>query len=161
VANQRSKMRMTLENLLMGVGRMHTAKQRTVLERIQQMDDWLSSFMMNQATPHLGALLSSINNENSNYCGQPRRSTALTTEWETNMQLSRQIRRTKKALECKQIHPMMMEHRIGGTYVSNQVRMHACHLTLKHCTYIFDLLQENPQWNPTRLWTKKESLSWW
>jgi len=30
---------------------------------------------------------------------------------------------------------------------------------LKHCTYIFDLLQENPQRNPTRLWTKKESLS--
>ena len=32
---------------------------------------------------------------------------------------------------------MMMEHQRGGTYISNQVRMHACHLTLKHCTHIF------------------------
>jgi len=30
-----------------------------------------------------------------------------------------------------------MEHQRGGTYISNQVRMHACHLTSKHCTHIF------------------------
>jgi hypothetical protein len=27
------------------------------LRRIQQMNDWLSSFMMNQATPHLGGMV--------------------------------------------------------------------------------------------------------
>ena len=65
-----------------------------------------------------------------------------------------------KALDSKQRHPMTMEHQRGGeTYISNQVRMYACHLTFKHCTYAFDLLQENPQSNPARLWIRKESLS--
>ena len=37
----------------------------------------------------------------------------------------------------------------GGTYISNQVRMHAYHLTSKkkktnHFAHIFELLQENP-----------------
>jgi hypothetical protein len=45
--------------------------------------------------------------------------------------------RAKKALVSKQRHPMTMEHQRGGTYISNQVRMHACHLTSKHCTHIF------------------------
>jgi hypothetical protein len=48
-------MRTTLKNLLIGVGRMHTAKQKIVLERIFKKHALLSSFMMNQATPHLGA----------------------------------------------------------------------------------------------------------
>jgi hypothetical protein len=45
-------MRATPENLLMSAGRMHTANQRTILERIEEMNNLLSSFMMNQATPH-------------------------------------------------------------------------------------------------------------
>jgi hypothetical protein len=60
-------MKTTPENLLMSAGRMHTAKQRTILERIQEMNDLLSSFMMNQATPHLGALSSLKNSETSNH----------------------------------------------------------------------------------------------
>jgi hypothetical protein len=36
--------------------------------------------MMNQTTPHLGALSSLINNESSNRRGQPRMGTALTFE---------------------------------------------------------------------------------
>jgi uncharacterized radical SAM superfamily protein len=47
------------------------------------------------------------------------------------------MERAKKALVSKQRHLMTMEHRRGGTYISNQVRMHACHLTSKHCTHIF------------------------
>jgi len=40
-------MRATLENLLMSAGRIHTANQKTILERIQERKDLLSSFMMN------------------------------------------------------------------------------------------------------------------
>jgi hypothetical protein len=47
------------------------------------------------------------------------------------------MERAKKALLSKQRHLMTMEHQRGGTYISNQVRMHACHLTSKHCTHIF------------------------
>jgi len=47
------------------------------------------------------------------------------------------MERAKKALVSKQRHLMTMEHQRGGTYISNQVRMHACHLTSKHCTHIF------------------------
>jgi len=65
----------------MGICRRHTANQRTVLERIQEMNDLLSSFMMNQATPHLGVESNLINNESSNHRGQPRMGTAFTTEW--------------------------------------------------------------------------------
>jgi hypothetical protein len=61
----------------MGVGMMHTINQRIILRRIQKR----KSFMMNQATPHLGAESSLINSESSNCCGQPRMGTALTTEW--------------------------------------------------------------------------------
>jgi hypothetical protein len=45
------------------------------------MNDLLSSFMMNQATPHLGVESNLINNESSNHRGQPRMGTAFTTEW--------------------------------------------------------------------------------
>ena len=34
--------------------------------------------------------------------------------------MSQCIGRTKKALGCKQGHPMTMEHQRGGTYISNQ-----------------------------------------
>jgi hypothetical protein len=49
----------------------------------------------------------------------------------------------------------------GGTYISNQVRMHACHLTLKHYTYflfcfvarkILNVVQQD--WGPKK--EKKE-----
>jgi len=69
VVDWQSRMRMTLENLLMNVGTMHIIKERTILKRIQKMNDWLSSFMMNQATPHLGAQSYVINNESSNHHG--------------------------------------------------------------------------------------------
>ena len=52
---------MTLENLLMSVGRIHIAKQRIIIERNLEMQDLVSSFMMNQVTPHLGAWLCLIN----------------------------------------------------------------------------------------------------
>ena len=37
---------------------------------------------------------------------------------------------------------MMMEHEKEEGYISNQVWMHACHLTPKHCTNVYELLQE-------------------
>jgi hypothetical protein len=43
--------------------------------------------------------------------------------------MSQCIERTKKASECKQRHPMTMDIKEWGTYISNQVRMHAYHLT--------------------------------
>ena len=65
-----------------------------------------------------------------------------------------------KALNNKQRHAVMMEHRRGGTYISNQVRMHACHLTSKHCIY-FLLVAGKILVSLARLGTKKESLTWW
>jgi hypothetical protein len=32
-----------------------------------------------------------------------------------------------------------MEHQRGGAYISNHVRIHACHLTLKHCINVFEI----------------------
>jgi len=93
--------------------------------------------MMNQATPHLGAESSLINNKSSNRRRQPEMGTALTTEWMASTWMSQGIKRTKKALECKQRHPMTMDHQKGGTYISHQVRRHACHLTSKHCTFLW------------------------
>jgi hypothetical protein len=66
------------------------------------------------------------------------------------------MERANKALDSKQRHPMTMKHQRGGTYISNQVRMHACHLTLKHCTHIFYSSQENPQRSPARLKKKRK-----
>jgi len=60
----------------MGVGMMHTINERTILKRIQET----KFFMMNQATPHLGAESSLINNESSNHRRQPKIGTAVTTE---------------------------------------------------------------------------------
>jgi len=55
---------------------------------------------------------------------------------------------------------MMMEHRRGGTYISNQVRMHACHLTSKYCIYflfvagkILNVVQQD--------WEKKKRKNHW
>jgi hypothetical protein len=137
---------------MMGVGMMHTTNQRIILRRIQER----KSFTMNQATPHLGAKSSLINSESSNRHGQPRLGTALTTGWMASTRMSQYMGRTDKALECKQRHPVMMEHRRGGTYISNQVRMHACQLTLKHCTYFLFCCRKNPQCSLARLGTKKK-----
>jgi hypothetical protein len=93
--------------------------------------------MMNQTVPHLGALSSLINNESSNRCAQLRMGTTLTFEWKANIQMSQMHRRPKRILNSKQRRPMAKEHQRGGTYISNQVRMHACHLTSKHSTHIF------------------------
>ena len=46
--------------------------------------------------------------------------------------MSQCIESTKKASECKQWHPMTMDHQREGTYISNQVRIYAYHLT-KSC----------------------------
>jgi hypothetical protein len=124
------------------------------------MHDLLCSFMINQATPHFGALSSLINNKNSNHHWQPRMGIALTTEWEANTQMSRQIRRTEKALECKQRHPMMMEHQRGGTYISNQVRMHACHPTSNHCIYFWIVTGKILKERIIELMKAKKSLFW-
>jgi hypothetical protein len=78
------------------------------------MNDLLNSIMMNQATPHLRGGSSLINNESSNHHGQPMMGIALAFEWKASTWMSQWIRRTKKALECKQRHPMMMEHQRGG-----------------------------------------------
>jgi hypothetical protein len=64
----------------MGVGKMPTNNQRIILRRIQER----KSFMMNQATPHLGAESSLINNESSIHHGQPRMGIALTSEWKAS-----------------------------------------------------------------------------
>ena len=64
-----SRRRSKLENLLMGIDRIHITNQRTSLDRIEEINDLLSSFMINQATPHLGALSSLTNNESSNRHG--------------------------------------------------------------------------------------------
>jgi hypothetical protein len=60
----------------MSVGMMHTINQRIILRRIQER----KSFIMNQATPHLGAESSLINNESSNCRRQPKIGTAFTAE---------------------------------------------------------------------------------
>jgi hypothetical protein len=64
------------------------------------------------------------------------------------------MERAKKALVSKQRHLMTMEHQRGGTYISNQVRMHACHLTSKHCTHIFIYYKKK---SPARLKKKQKN----
>src|SRR4030067_781545 len=71
------KLKCTLHRMNMGDGMMHTTNQKIIFRRIQER----KSFMMNQATPHLGAESSLINNKSSNRRRQPRMCTALTTEW--------------------------------------------------------------------------------
>jgi hypothetical protein len=64
----------------MGIGRIHTTNQKTSLHRIQEMNNLLRFFMMNQATPHLGVLSSLMNNESSNRRRQLMMGTALIDE---------------------------------------------------------------------------------
>jgi len=68
---------------------MRTINERTILKIIQKMNDWLSSFMMNQATSHLGAHSYLMNNESSNHRGQPWIGTTFTVEWMTSIRISR------------------------------------------------------------------------
>jgi len=117
--------------ILMGVGMMHTINQRIILRRIQKR----KSFMMNQATPHLGAWSSLINSESSNRRGQPRMGTALTAEWMASTWISQGIQRTKKDWECKQRHLVMMEHRRGGDLYFESGK-DAC-MSSNDCTYFF------------------------
>jgi hypothetical protein len=75
------------------------------------------------------------------------------------------MERAKKALVSKQRHLMTMEHQREGTHISNQVRMHACHLTSKHCTHIFICYRKilkkkkSSKIEKKRKKKKKESLS--
>jgi hypothetical protein len=61
----------------------------------------IKSFMMNQATPHLGALSSLINNESSNRRRQPEMGTTLTFEWKASKRMSQYMGRARKALVSK------------------------------------------------------------
>ena len=72
------------------------------------------SFMMNQAVPHLGAGSSLMNDASSNCWRQPGMGIAFIAEWMASTWMSQYIERTRKALECKQRHPMTMEHQRGG-----------------------------------------------
>ena len=94
----------------MGVGKTRTTNQRTILKRIQEMDDLFKSFMMNQATPQLEAWSSLRSNEGSNHHGQPMIGIVLTSEQKASTRMSQYIERIKKALNNKQRHPVMMEH---------------------------------------------------
>jgi len=52
-----------------------------------------------------------------------------------------------------------MEHQRRGTYIPNQVRMHACHLTSKHCTIVFELLQEKSSMRSSKIVEKERSIT--
>jgi len=144
-------MRMTLENLLMSVGSMDTTNQRMILERIQEMNNLLSSFMTNQTTPHLGALSSLINNETSNHRRQSRIGPACTVEWMTSTWTGQYMERAKKVLDSKQRHLMTMEHQRGGDLYFKSGKDACMSSNLKALHIYFYSLQENPQRSPTRL----------
>jgi hypothetical protein len=52
-----------------------------------------------------------------------------------------------------------MKHQRKGTYIPNQVRMHACHLTSKHCTIVFELLQEKSSIRSSNIVEKERSIA--
>jgi hypothetical protein len=54
---------------------------------------------------------------------------------------------------------MTMEHQRRGTYIPNQVRMHACHLTSKHCIIVFELLQEKSSMRSSKIVEKERSIT--
>jgi hypothetical protein len=93
----------------MVVGMMHTTNQKIIFRRIQER----KSFMMNQATPHLGAESSLINHKSSNRRRQPKMGTTLTFEWKASIRMSQYMGRAKKALVSKLRHPMTMDHPRG------------------------------------------------
>jgi len=106
---------------LMGVGMMHTTNQRIILRRIQER----KSFMMNQATPHLGAESSLINSESSNCRGQPRMGTALTSEWWLSHEWANAWKEQRRLWNANKGTLGRWIIKEGGTYISNQVRIHA------------------------------------
>ena len=56
-------MKSTFSKSCYGLLAEHTKVQELLLKESKQMDDLLHPFMMNQATPHLGASSDLINNE--------------------------------------------------------------------------------------------------
>jgi len=54
---------------------------------------------------------------------------------------------------------MMMEHQRRGTYIPNQVRMHACQLISKHCIIVFELLQEKSSMRSNKIVEKERSIA--
>ena len=55
-----------------------------------------------------------MNDASSNCRRQPGMGTAFTAEWMASTWMSQCIERTRSAVECKQRHPMTMEHQRGG-----------------------------------------------
>jgi hypothetical protein len=111
--------------ILTGVGTMHTFNHRTILKRIQE----IKFFMMNQATPHLGAESSLINNRSSNRQRQPKMGTAFTAEWWLSHEWSNAWKEQRKLWKVNKGTLWRWTSKRGGTYISNQVRIHAYHLT--------------------------------
>jgi hypothetical protein len=122
----------------MGVGMMHTINQRIILRRIQKR----KSFMMNQATPHLGAESSLINSESSNCCGQPRMGTALTTEWMASTRMSQYMGRTNKALGMQTKAPYDDGSSKGGDLYFTSGKDACISSNVKTLYIFFILLQE-------------------
>jgi hypothetical protein len=85
----------------------------------------------------LGAESSLINNESSNRHGQPRMGTALTSEWWLSHEWANASEEQRRLWNANKGTLWRWSIKEGGTYISNQVRMHACHLTSKHCTYFW------------------------
>jgi hypothetical protein len=77
-----SKITSTPENLLIIVSRIHIANQETIFKKkSKKLNDLLNSFMMKQATPHLGGVWSSLmSNESSNRGGQSKKNTYIRAE---------------------------------------------------------------------------------
>jgi len=120
--------------ILMGVGTMRTINQRTILERIQEMNDLLSYLMMNQATLHLGALSSLINSESSNHRGQPKMGTAFITERMTSTWMSQCIEKQRRLCNAKKATLWRWSIKEGGP-IFQKVRCIAYHLT-SHALHI-------------------------
>jgi hypothetical protein len=99
-----------------------------------------------------GALSRLTNSEINNHRRQPMIG-ALLLQWSGWLAHEWAItwKERRRPLDSKRRHPTTMENQREGTCISNQVRMHACYLTSKHCTHIFYSLQENPQRSPEKL----------
>jgi hypothetical protein len=69
----------------------------------------------------------------------PKRSTYIRTEnWQ--MINSNENWIVQKASDGKPRHLRTIKCQRRGASISNQVKMHACHLTLKHCINVFKIL---------------------
>jgi hypothetical protein len=85
----------------------------------------------------LGAESSLINSESSNRRGQPRMGTALTSEWWLAHEWANASKEQRRFWNVNKGTLWRWIIKEGGTYISNQVRMHTCHLTSKHCIYFW------------------------